>query len=507
MKPPKPPIDPIPLADFLARVPEFLANEGLQPGEYMRTAKDAIRIFERPNQDLPVRLAALALLQSHGYERNVAVILRKGKLDFLRPHDAIRMLDQMAVRTFKESGQPLSDERREQLKPTRQNIRRAFAALEDGFGQVVRCRPKVSVEEIGKLSLPECIEKGFVTPLDQLSGAELKRVGGNVCTFFLPKGRPAKNLSNVVTSDYVGSSKVLKPNGHDPASAAQLFLAWGNEFGVDPELLKKHPELHKEMDKYVLMEQKVHRDEIARKRQELKMRSMAELIAREAGKPTTAGTQEPLFPAEQPVTSSAPLQTSPLHPSEVSDHRGADSLSAAVNSNGGSHPPLGGNDISPTVDATAVEHTIFCRGVEHAATAEPPLVSQPRKKGAPRYSPEAYQLLDVLIPHVAADLEGSQTIITRCRENAPNSTISQICAWGEQVARDAKKGGKGFGWVIWGLPKKFQGASQGIDRRQPTREEELAYLRREWHSMKESERQEYLAAFPELAMAQAASGD
>ena len=58
------------------------------------------------------------------------------------------------------------------------------------------------------------------------------------------------------------------------------------------------------------------------------------------------------------------------------------------------------------------------------------------------YSPEVYQLLDVLKPYVAADLQGAAEMISRCRANNPQVTVAQICGWVEALIR--RPGQDGF---------------------------------------------------------------
>ena len=343
----------IPIEDLLAKVPEFLAREKVASGGYMRTSKAVLRGFNRPNQDLCVRVVAIIILHSHGYESNVAVVLKRGKRSFLRHAHIMRELDAGNVAAFKESKVPLSDEQRREMLPSRQSLRRALVIIEEEYGQIVRARDNVGFDRLDlKGSLDEAVTSKAITLFADLKGADSKRAHGNVCFFLLPVARPARRLS-VKFRDYSNGDKQQKTNEKEKANCANLlFLEWGAEFGVEPDIFRRNPEMQPLMREVVRLDQARQRDEdrlkkdrLAYQRQLLQAKSKAELIAREAGSPTITGIQAPLFsatPQQVPSAAGHPDRSrddrdSPALGERATPDRGVKGslpISAAPNSNG-----------------------------------------------------------------------------------------------------------------------------------------------------------------------------
>lgn len=402
--------------------PELIVRAGLGDGDWMHFSKLTARALIRPEIfELKVNVLGVMMLHAFGFGTELGVIMRRLKkyedvktsttivklwspqeegpallTEVMTSQSMATLLYKYGMEAYEEAGTAPSLDQVTALKQSRQNIRRVFETLE-GDGLIERARLNCLPQDLAALGYEQAVGQGLLTPLSKLSELQRKQLGTGrktkVGTFLLAKPRPAKTFgqrSSVVAHDYTGTN----PNDSNAASAEQLFFAWGYEFGIDPELLKKHPELHKEMEKYVSIDRRVQQGEDARKRQELKMRGMAELIAREQGKPSITGRQKDFN-----------FSTKSSLPAKPDKEQKA---SAPLNLTGKENSSAVRTDTSAPPSRRDAENI--------------PLVSQPR-------SAEAYQILEVMRKYVArTDAKTAEELLQACRKHAPMCTVPQILA-------------------------------------------------------------------------------
>ena len=210
-------------------VPPFLAKLGIAPGEWSYTSKFTVRLMARPGWPLKVRIWACLMIQSFGYEGDLAVIMRKAdrpgglpKVEPLKPHNIIQMLNRATVEAYKESKLPLSEEQLAAATVSRQHMRRALAEMETQDGAIVRVRANVPVHSLHGLSIDEAINRNAVTPLAGLSAKNAARVQQKVCVYLLARPKPAKSFE----SEYVAKNHLHNSDKSNGISSplAQLIL-------------------------------------------------------------------------------------------------------------------------------------------------------------------------------------------------------------------------------------------------------------------------------------------
>jgi hypothetical protein len=440
--------------------PPHIVAQGLYDGEWGTNSRLPLRALIRP-EIVPLKVNVLGVLFIHTFpfETELAVVMRKLKRfevfeespTLHRKYDKraeehgtplvteVMTSNSIAVKLFEywmedyaDSAYQPSKQQLAEMKKARQQLRKVFETLE-ADGWIERARLECLPQNLLGLGYEKAVELKLLTPLHTLPAEERRKLGQTgrgirVGIFLLARPKPAKTYRQrgaVADFDYRSDDKSNASN--NAFTPDQLFLTWGNEFGVDPEIFRAHPKMQVQVRQLTRLDQvrqkdqqRQQKDQLAYERQILRARSMAELIAREAGSPTIAGIQGPLFSVTpQPV-------------------------SASLN------PPVEGLPSAPSAG----------RGAEYSHSANPAdagseLVSQPRKKETPMYGPEAYQLMDTLRGHVNADVEGCDMIIRRSRMGSPKATIAQIAAMAEAMVKEARKKGSPFAWLIKYLPKKF----------------------------------------------------
>lgn len=201
-------------------VPAFFARLGVKPGEWMYTSKLTIKALMRPSWPLKVRIWACLMIQSFGYEADLAVVMKKGKYNGeprtspLSPFGIDNMLAKATSTAFIESGMDLTPEMRAQLRIGKQHMRRALAEMEEADGLVVRCRLNCKPAALHGKTLETGIKAGLLTRLrDIVDPDELRKLGTNrVAIFLLAKPEPARNLDQVARSGYLSEVKSFPVN-------------------------------------------------------------------------------------------------------------------------------------------------------------------------------------------------------------------------------------------------------------------------------------------------------
>jgi hypothetical protein len=221
-------------------VPPFLAKLGLKPGEWMYHSKPTVRNLMCPSRPLKVRIFGCLMLQSFGYETDLAVVMSKAehpgsppKTEPITPRGISSMLNKATVEAFKESKIPLNDEQRAGLHIAKQDMRRALAEMEDD-GVIMRVRVNSHWKDLKGKSLGEALESEAVTPLADLPEGERKKVTYSIAVFLHARPKPARNLRETV-----GIKRLLSDdnsfNGNN-GPFLQLLFSFAPELRADPAL-------------------------------------------------------------------------------------------------------------------------------------------------------------------------------------------------------------------------------------------------------------------------------
>jgi hypothetical protein len=168
----------------------------------MYMSKLAIKALMRPSWPLKLRIWACLVIQSYGYETDVAVVMRRGeypgaaaKVDPITPGGIISMLKRAAAEAFQESELQMTDQIKADLKISKQHMRRALAAMEQDDGLIVRAKLNCQLPDIRGRSFDEALKGRLVTPIADLPTKEAQKLGTRqVGVFLLAKPRPARNL-------------------------------------------------------------------------------------------------------------------------------------------------------------------------------------------------------------------------------------------------------------------------------------------------------------------------
>ena len=155
----------------------WMGQFGIKDGEYLSMTKAQLRTQQRPDRPLKVQVWATGMLHTAGYQGEVAMTMRAKRKVPLAPNDIIKELYATAVKYFRDGGIQASDAELEQLRETKETIRRALSALEeDGVCQ--------RTDDQGRL-------------LSDLSDAESRKLGNGkirLCFFLRPKSATAKTV-------------------------------------------------------------------------------------------------------------------------------------------------------------------------------------------------------------------------------------------------------------------------------------------------------------------------
>ena len=507
-------------SDYIAspqavEIPQSIRN--LVPdGEWTRAAKAGWHVLIRPGWDWRVRIYAGMHLQSHGYHSELLVKLVNGRLVPLPPAGLAGFIQEISLEQLKRSNIPphallkapqikaIHQKVRQKAEEKKRiatdaelneaveqagldlqlitgpNLRREMENFELQDGCVVRVRPDCKPIKLVGLTFDEALNQKLVTPLASFKPGdpELKKLAGRSLVYFLYKPRPAslEAFLRHADSDDETAESTFVPNERQERRASgdenqlQLFATWGKEFGIDPAILRHHPDLQPLMVELAKLNERRQKDEDAYQRKLLMARSKAELIAREAGSTLTGQQQQLKFNTKV---------SAPQNP--------IDSLKKG-------HTP----QHSPVSAVGNSETTADRRGAGKVSEAE------------------VYTILEAMQRFCLADDDAAERLITECRSHAPNCTVVQI-AEAIEVKGPLCKGRNvtnPVGLLLSSVPKIFAGNSWKIsvqrtgERKPLTREENVEYLRRHWNDLPEAERNLYLSAFPELAQSvRGAAGD
>lgn len=288
-------------------IPPFLAKLGIKPGEWMYASKPGIRAFLRPSWPLKARIWACLVLQSFGYETDLATVMKRGdyagakpKTEPLKPGGIATMLNKATAEYCRDTGAMFEDD----TKVTRQDMRRALADMEDE-GLIMRVRANCPPSMLKGLTLNEVLEKRMVASLEELSETQRKKVSNSVCIYLHARPRPQKH--SVGKNAYRNDAK--SNDSKEPRQEVFWFMK-DNEFSA---LYAKASE--KAPEKAAAIMAKLERQVEELKRQGIQQ--LAEIAELQVSAPQIK--PDPVTKGDSPQTGTPP-ETTP-------DRRGAENLS------------------------------------------------------------------------------------------------------------------------------------------------------------------------------------
>lgn len=398
-------------------------------------SKEFLETFTRPGTPLRTRFKMGLGLLSQGYAGSTGGELAvrqvpgpRGEKTFqaISPDTLRKFLLDLEVEAFRAAGRELSREERKARMIKGDATRAVLEYLEDHDGTITRVRC-LNPKKLEGLTYDDAVKQGLCVPIRDLGLAERRKLNGKCFIFVhvVPRAASLEALTRHVEDEQGAASEKTEHQEKETAfvSADQLCLDLGTEFGVNADLLKAHPGFRKEMERYAAIDSTYNRMGLAKERQRLKMRGMAELIAREQGKPSITGEQKdfnfarksslPAKPDKPKKPNSSPNESDAEREYHErletgSAHAGVQA-SASLNLTGKeTNSSAGGNDTSTTPSRRDAENI--------------PLVSQPR-------SAEAYQILKVMRQYVPrTDAKAAEDLLRACRNHAPTCTVVQILA-------------------------------------------------------------------------------
>jgi hypothetical protein len=442
-------------------VPKFLEKLGVKPGEWMSTSKLTIRVLLRPCWPLKVRIFALLLLQTHGYESDVAVIMRREEQSKvvvpLTPQGVASELFKAAIAAYKDSGIAIADEQRAQLKISKQDMRRALAEMEED-GILVRARINGPARSVIGKSLNQATLSQIATPLADLTADERKRLPWRqVCISLRAKPLPSRHLGGE------GRQNCLPVENSAAADtkAVQLLLSFMRGLRKNPAKaaeLAARPDVQAELAAF----------EQATERLKNFLASVAKEV--EAPKPAAAAPPQPTLFDPQASTVSNPTPLGEGDSSDATQGRLPETRAAgeavdhirATTERGqaGEGEPLASDQSSGRAPATSTE-------------AEPAgVVSRPRRRAdlseLVNGLNEASSAHDRWMgPAIDTSDRNVQHLFGRCRDWAPDCTPAEVLARClEKLAlKNGRKLGNPFGYLLTAVPQCFEGTDLDAWRR------------------------------------------
>jgi hypothetical protein len=396
-----------------------LAKLGLKPGEWTYASKLTIKALMRPNWPLKARIWACLMLQTFGYESDLAVIMRrypgaKPEISPLLAHEIIAMLDRATAAACKESAVAIDDETRLAIRISRQHMRRALAEMEDD-GLLIRVFALRPLAQLRGLSLNEILDQKLGIALTDLPPARRKQLhSGRNLVYLHARPKPAKDLELLVAK-----------NGYQDAAQSsegpiQLLFAFMRKNNLS-KLLARAAELAPREDiQQALAAYKAGLDQVNANFREFLLKALdsAEPLP---GRPELAPPLQPtLFPAPELAVPESPAGAAPRPGRVHASRAAAGPLSAAVNSTGPGEVP------------------------EMKPPSHPPPHSPAATAAAPLSPVEVHIVLDAMRAFSDPDYAAAQRLILACREKMPACTAVLVAEAVRQKGPLAKTNPVGF---------------------------------------------------------------
>jgi len=168
--------------DAYPAIPDRLKRLGVPDSEWFIACKDGLRWLMRPGMPLKVRVSICMILYSQGYNNELAMKQVQGEASgdkalfvALTPEAIISILQKFAIEEMRRSGILLDDGQRKALRVSSPNMRACLEELEQEHGTITRVYAKDPRKLIG-LTFDEAMEKRLVTPIENLSQHERKKL-------------------------------------------------------------------------------------------------------------------------------------------------------------------------------------------------------------------------------------------------------------------------------------------------------------------------------------------
>jgi hypothetical protein len=414
-------------------VPPFFARLGVKPGEWMYTTKPSMRALMRPSWPLKVRIWACLMIQSFGYESDLAVIMSKGeyagaptRVGPLQPSMITGMIFRAACDACAESGIQVTPEIKVALRVSKAHMHRALVEMEQDDGLIVRARLERTPEKLQHVSLADGEKRGWLTPLRKLKPADLAKLGSpssRIGVFLLPKPNKANNLrangaiSGSISSQFVENAEV------EEGGPIQLLLAFMRNHSMRKLIADAGAIAGSEEVKAAVLSY----HEVLRSAADSLKRYLEQAIqaAKTPGKPQPAPPLQPKLFA--PASASVGTQAS----------AGANGIGNPPRVQPGTAPGAG---LSPAPPVPA--YTSAGRPVSPAGKQAEPLA-------------DVAHVLDGMRHFCPADEDAARIMIAQCRGRSPHCTAVEILGAIRLKGHLCRGKDSPVGFLLTAVPKLF----------------------------------------------------
>lgn len=292
-------------------IPDRLKKLGVEDSDWFIACKDGLRWLMRPGMPLKVRVSICLILYSQGYNNELAMVRVQSQAEndsalfvALAPFAIITILQKSAIEEFRKSGIELDGIQRKKLRISGPNMRAALGELEQEDRTVTRVRANCDPKKLIGLTFDEAMERSLVTPIENLTPLERKKLNQRSFIYVHTHPRPATKtaLTRRVDDDLLnpaGPKDKLKMMEGPQQMAFRYLKAFGLADAKFAAQVAKQDDYQK-----AYVEVTTGRTAMQKGIDRLK-----QLMARKA-KEEIARRQMDLFPEEQPQT--APAADPPL---------------------------------------------------------------------------------------------------------------------------------------------------------------------------------------------------
>lgn len=179
-------------------IPDRLKKLGVEDSDWFIACKDGLRWLMRPGMPLKVRVSICLILYSQGYNNELAMVRVQSQAEndsalfvALAPFAIITILQKAAIEEFRKSGVELDDAQRKKLRISGPNMRAALGDLEQEDRTVTRVRANCDPKKLIGLTFDEAMERSLVTPIENLTPLERKKLNQRSFIYVHTHPRPA----------------------------------------------------------------------------------------------------------------------------------------------------------------------------------------------------------------------------------------------------------------------------------------------------------------------------
>jgi len=422
-----------------SKVPEYLENLGIKPGEWMYMTKPLLDAMIRPNWPMKVRIWACIVRQTLGFGTDLAVTQTKGdfvgatpKIKALTVSNIIAILYKHAIDSFKSAGIELSDEQRKALRIDKSNVRRCLSDMEENDGLIMRVVASGGVGALKNLGLNSSLRRLLVIPLKDFSKEERERLGkgnktGSLVLIYL-NPRPSAPTEDALREALPDLTGVKNDPCFGPASRLVYGFLKSARIQIDTAILLALPEVTERTEQYH------HTIEQAKT-------EIREFVISRAS----------ALLAEQEGQAPAP-EVAPQEPATPKQHR-AEAPGSANSSAPVSHTPAAKAAVNPNVAKTSAPPAPF------PSTAAPEsLVSQPRKRPVAR-AKAAEDLQPIYTAWKDAEapaMSDVKTLFAACQANTEDCTPEEVAHFVTQTIRKSRNVKNWCKYFEVAVPPRFE---------------------------------------------------